>query len=181
MQVTTIKLLPFPGLPRPDLEARIEIAREPGVLRLWYVFRGDLTGLQIPPVGTPARANGLWEHTCCEAFFRGHEGEAYCEFNMSPSRQWAAYRFDAYRSGIAYLREPEPVVAIIDKPGFLSLGVEFELDALPIALPMKLGLCAVIEDKKGAKSYWALRHAPGKPDFHHPDCFALELPAPKRA
>ena len=29
-------------------------------------------------------------------------------------------------------------------------------------------------------SYWALAHPPGKPDFHHPDCFALELPAARR-
>jgi hypothetical protein len=27
----------------------------------------------------------------------------------------------------------------------------------------------------GALSYWALRHPPGKPDFHHPAGFALEL------
>jgi len=24
-------------------------------------------------------------------------------------------------------------------------------------------------------SYWALRHPPGGPDFHHADCFAMEL------
>jgi hypothetical protein len=33
----------------------------------------------------------------------------------------------------------------------------------------------VIEEIDGALSYWALRHAPGKPDFHHRDAFALEL------
>ena len=32
-----------------------------------------------------------------------------------------------------------------------------------------------IEDEAGALSYWALRHPPGKPDFHHPAGFALEL------
>ena len=40
----------------------------------------------------------------------------------------------------------------------------------------RLGLSAVIEDTSGGKSYWALAHPPGKPDFHHADCFALELP-----
>ena len=43
----------------------------------------------------------------------------------------------------------------------------------------QIGLSAVLEEKDGTKSYWALRHPPGKPDFHHPDCFALELPAPE--
>ena len=43
--------------------------------------------------------------------------------------------------------------------------------------PLSIGLSAVIEETDGTKSYWALRHPPGPPDFHHPDCFALELPA----
>ena len=33
----------------------------------------------------------------------------------------------------------------------------------------------VIEEVSGRKSYWALKHAPGRPDFHHPDAFALEV------
>jgi hypothetical protein len=40
---------------------------------------------------------------------------------------------------------------------------------------LRIGLSAVIEGKDGALSYWALRHAPGKPDFHHRRAFALEL------
>jgi hypothetical protein len=43
------------------------------------------------------------------------------------------------------------------------------------------GLAAVIEDGEGNLSYWALAHPPEKPDFHHRDCFALKLPAPRRA
>ena len=39
----------------------------------------------------------------------------------------------------------------------------------------------VIEELDGTKSYWALAHPPGKPDFHHPDCFALTLAAPGAA
>ncbi|MND06273.1 hypothetical protein D3C83_275510 [compost metagenome] len=38
-----------------------------------------------------------------------------------------------------------------------------------------VGLAAVIEAADGALSYWALRHAPAKPDFHHRDAFALAL------
>ena len=40
---------------------------------------------------------------------------------------------------------------------------------------VRIGLSAVIEEADGSLSYWALRHAPGKPDFHHQDAFALEL------
>jgi len=42
---------------------------------------------------------------------------------------------------------------------------------------LHLNLAAVIEEKSGAKSYWALAHPPeGPPDFHDPACFVLELP-----
>ena len=39
----------------------------------------------------------------------------------------------------------------------------------------QLGLSAVIEELNGHKSYWALAHPPGKPDFHHSDCFTYEF------
>jgi hypothetical protein len=38
-----------------------------------------------------------------------------------------------------------------------------------------MGLSAVVKEASGALTYWALRHAPGKPDFHHSEAFALEL------
>ena len=41
----------------------------------------------------------------------------------------------------------------------------------------QVALSAVVEDASGDKSYWASAHPPGRPDFHHPDSFALHLPA----
>jgi hypothetical protein len=35
-------------------------------------------------------------------------------------------------------------------------------------------LAAVVETTRGI-SYWALHHPADKPDFHHPDSFALRL------
>ena len=43
------------------------------------------------------------------------------------------------------------------------------------------GVSAVIEEADGTKSFWALAHPPGGPDFHHPACFTLELPPPAHA
>lgn len=59
----------------------------------------------------------------------------------------------------------------------LSATLDLDRLGLPADAPWRLGLSAVIEETSGAKSYWALAHAPGKPDFHHPDAFALDLPA----
>ena len=47
--------------------------------------------------------------------------------------------------------------------------------AVPEDSTLLVALAAVIEDRSGALSYWALRHAPGKPDFHHPQGFALQI------
>ena len=44
---------------------------------------------------------------------------------------------------------------------------------------LRLALSPVIED--GALSYWALRHPPGRPDFHHQDAFTLEIAMPGTA
>ena len=58
------------------------------------------------------------------------------------------------------------------------IDVDIDVESFPDA-PLRLGLSAVIEETDGTKSYWALAHPPGKPDFHHKDCFALTLPAPE--
>jgi hypothetical protein len=52
------------------------------------------------------------------------------------------------------------------------------LDCLPgIQSDIRLwvGLSAVVEDLNDSLSYWALKHPPGKPDFHHSDNFALQI------
>jgi hypothetical protein len=57
-----------------------------------------------------------------------------------------------------------------------ALEADVDLTALP-AGSLLIGLAAVIEEESGTKSYWALAHPAGAPDFHHEDCFAAELPA----
>jgi hypothetical protein len=58
-----------------------------------------------------------------------------------------------------------------------SLQAALALDhlSLPRESSWRLGLSAVIEETNGNKTYWALVHPPGKPDFHHKDAFAYEL------
>jgi hypothetical protein len=53
--------------------------------------------------------------------------------------------------------------------------------ALPVNLAWQAALAAVIEERDGAKSYWALAHPLGKPDFHDPNCFILDLAASEAA
>ncbi len=154
----------------------------PGLLALRYVVTGAMRELSLPPPAQPVRADGLWRRTCFEAFIRPGSGEAYCEFNFSPSTAWAAYRFDGYRKGMRPAEGvgPPTVEPIVTDTGFelrVLLDVT-QLADLALADAWRLGLSAVIEDAAGAISYWALAHPPGKADFHHADGFALDLPAP---
>lgn len=149
---------------------------EPGVLRLTYVVTGDLGALYLPPAGHPVRADELWKRTCFEAFVRPGEDEAYFEFNFAPTRWWAAYRFDGYRQGMAVAADiaPSDIEAHTAGERF-ELTVTLPLPGWPDDRPWRLGLSAVIEELNGDKSYWALAHAPGRPDFHHADGFVLEV------
>ena len=49
------------------------------------------------------------------------------------------------------------------------------LPGLTDASPLHLGVSAVIRQRDGGVSYWALTHPPAKADFHHPDSFSLVL------
>lgn len=170
------RLTPHPDSPCAALAAiEAEAFRPgPGLLALRYVLRGGLDAVSLPPPAAPLRTDQLWRHTCLEAFVGVETG--YFELNFAPSTQWAAYRFDGYREGMKPAAG-EPRIEVRRD------GDSFELTALIGGLPegpWRIGLSAVIEDAGGALSYWALRHPPGKPDFHHPDCFVLELPETAR-
>lgn len=153
----------------------------PGELQLRYTVTGNMGDLCLPPVAAPTRTDGLWQHTCFEAFLRASPGGAYYEFNFAPSTQWAAYRFSDYRTGMSVAGEiSTPRIEAKSESDSYELRAALTLDGLP-HLPgdalWQVGLSAVIEETNGRKSYWALAHPPGEADFHHSDCFALDLAA----
>lgn len=159
-----------------------EAIRSPELrLDLRFVVTGPPEGLRLPARAAPERTDELWKHTCFEAFIRAGPGEAYLELNLAPSTQWAAYRFDGYRQGMApALDIGAPRIGMRATPEGLELTASLDLADLPdlSQADWRVGLSAVIEAADGSLSYWALAHAPGRPDFHHADCFALQVPAP---
>jgi hypothetical protein len=170
--------------PHPDTPSRAVTAIEveavrlaPGRLDLRFVVTGRLADV-LWPRPAEGRADELWKHTCFEAFVQPVGGDPYWEFNLSPSTQWAAYAFDGYRSGMRALDEiGQPSMGLEYGPDRFVMSAQLQIVMAPPAEPSwRLGLSAVIEETSGAKSYWALRHPLGAPDFHHADCFVLELP-----
>jgi hypothetical protein len=146
-----------------------------GGLMLTFCLVGDLTSLSIPETRPPQSADDLWRYTCFEAFVMAGEGPEYREFNFSPSGEWAAYAFRYYRDAEELENKLAPGIVVRRTMDRLELDAEISRNFLPQGGPLRLGLSAVVEDTDGVLSYWALRHPPGKPDFHHIDAFALQL------
>jgi hypothetical protein len=168
-------LVPHPGVARPPFDIGVEVTwSSMDALRLEYMVRGRIDDLSIPARAQPARLDGLWRYTCFEAFARFADQASYLEYNLSPSTEWAAYHFDRHREGMRDAEVNPPEIGVERNDDRLVLTADIALPDRPV---VTIGLSAVIETRDGAKSYWALAHPPGKPDFHHPDCFALELPA----
>jgi len=161
----------------------VHVGRAPGgTLAVEFALDGELGRLRIPPPRAACLTHGLWEHTCFEAFIALDATPAYHEFNFAPSREWALYAFHSYRE-IAPLPDARlaPEMNVRRSADRLELDALVRLDrlsAIHADTPLRLALAAVIEDNSGSLSYWALRHPPGKPDFHHPNAFVLTLEVP---
>lgn len=148
-----------------------------GLLWLRYHAELDTEQAALPDLAEPVRQDGLWRTTCFELFIRTPGGPGYFEFNFSPSSAWAAYAFGAVRSGRSDLDLAEvPQIFLEGSRSHIAIETTVRLPDWWEDGPAELGLSAVIEARDGSKSYWALAHPPGAPDFHAPDCFALKLP-----
>jgi hypothetical protein len=173
-----LNLLPHPSTPPREpfkLWVNVDHAGAFGATattNIWFGVGAPADRFVIP-AGDGVRADGLWQTTCFEAFLRGSGEVAYQEWNFAPSGDWAAYDFTGYREGMsnAEVGAP-PYIRMEDNFTWWTLGATI---AVPAGRTWDLGLSAVLEEKDGTKSYWALAHPDGKPDFHHPDCFAAKL------
>jgi hypothetical protein len=172
-------LTPHPSTPHQRVRSiLVGLSRRPGgMLDFTYALDGDTSAVRLPQPAR-GRADGLWRHTCFEAFVAPARGSAYIELNFSPSGQWAAYAFDRYREGMTAVEgvaAPQIVVtaAAAQDPWVLTAGAR--IDTLADGMAARIGLAAVIEDVDGRLSYWALYHGPGRPDFHDPDGFRLRI------
>jgi hypothetical protein len=169
-----------PRSPAHSIEVNLYLIRDEA-LALTYVLKGDIGCSKIPPRQQACRADHLWQHTCFEAFISMEHKPAYYEFNFAPSGEWAVYAFASYRKGEPRQHEQlAPGIVVRQNENKLELDAIVRLQRLPkldMHSRLRVGLSAVIEDNDGMFSYWALKHPPGKPDFHHPDNFALEIEA----
>jgi hypothetical protein len=141
---------------------------------IWFGVGAPASRFVIPEADEPQRRDELWKSTCFEAFLRPLAQDRYTEWNFAPSGDWAAYDFNSYREGMAEAEVGQPpYIRMEDNLTWWTLGATI---AIPADENWELGLSAVLEEKDGTKSYWALAHSSEKPDFHARDCFVAKLP-----
>ncbi len=177
-----LNLIPHPTTPPSGPEfklwANVEHAGALGATastNIWFGVGAPASRFVIPePKEEPARAEELWQTTCFEAFLRAEGEEEYREWNFAPSSRWAAYDFRKYRDGRSDADVVPPYIRVEDNLTWWALGATI---AVASNAQWQLGLSAIVEEKDGTKSYWAIAHPEGdKPDFHDPACFAAHLP-----
>ena len=175
-----LNLVPHPSTPLAGapfkLWANVDHSNALGAVastNIWFGIGAPADRFVIPAAEEPDRKDELWRKTCFEAFLRAGDGSSYREWNFAPSGDWAAYDFTAYREGMAPAEVLEPYIRMEDNLTWWTLGA-----TIPVAADRAwhLGLSAVLEEKDGTKSYWALAHpTSSKPDFHDSDCFVAKL------
>ena len=177
MQLT---LVPHPATPPSEpfnVWANVEHAASLAAVastNIWFGVGAAADRFIIPAQAEPERADELWQTTCFEAFLRPLGGETYSEWNFAPSGRWASYDFSGYREGMKPAEvDSAPYIRVEDNFTWWALGATI---AIPADTNWELGLSAVLEEKNGTKSYWALAHPGEKPDFHDAGCFAARLP-----
>lgn len=151
-------------------------------LAIHYALVGDLSTIRMAPQVTSTRGFELWRHTCFELFLRAPNQPAYYEFNFSPSTEWTAHRFSDRRTGVVIAEDvPAPTLRVEQQDNRYDYFVGLDLTTSTLVRAdddWQLAITTVVEDNAGQQSFWALAHAPGKPDFHNPDNFLCTVAAP---
>ncbi len=182
MTLLAAELRPHPAHPCDAIrrfEAAIESRSLPATLQLRFRIEGDVGRLRLPPPAAARRRDGLWQHSCFEVFLRPDASDSYHEFNFAPSGDWAAYRYGARRAERSL---PELPTAPAAQCSRLAQSCEVtadirigEIPELACARAIHAALAAVVETTAGKRSYWALAHGGGDPDFHDPATFLMRV------
>jgi len=181
MAPLSAELLPHPSSACSAIHrfgASIECDPSADELRISFRIDGAIGRLRLPECGSVLRADGLWQHSCFEAFVRSDAGDSYHEFNFAPSGAWAAYRFASRREGRQSPALSAPRTEFRRTADVFELNAAIALVGIPDlaqATVLQAGLAAVIEDLDGGLSYWALAHRAAQPDFHDPGTFVLRV------
>ncbi len=180
------QLTPFQKETKPDISITGSVGLLSGELHIQYTMHqashDTFSPVLWPPTKTKAsRRDGIWQSTCMELFISTPSMQRYWEYNFCPSGDWNIYQLNGYRSDL----QAEPSC----RQPSITQGTQAEGDELAVItqLPpalidqqeLMLAITAVVEQRSGQLSYWALHHGGGEADFHRRDGFQLRLQQPQ--
>jgi hypothetical protein len=170
------KLIPFSEAGEVKISA--SLSRTSSLIQCVFEVSGAIDEI-LWPVKAPSscRRDELWKTTCFELFFGEPGANKYFEANFSPSGNWALYSFDDYRSG---MKNETSIKIEISEFRISSESAEFRvslalIDSALAGRDLEASPTAGIENKSGAISYWAMKHASDKPDFHDRASFIVKV------
>lgn len=174
-------LIPFDPRAAPKILIETELNQNVDSLFISYRIRIGLDLIDCGN-GTPKkeRITGLWEKTCFELFIK-NEIDQYVEFNFSPSFEWNCFYFDKSGDALKELGKMQaPVSDILFSEDHLLHFSVIKKDLFPDGFfdsvhSLNVGITAVIKEKTGALSYWALSHEDSRPNFHHFNSFKYKF------
>ena len=184
-QKGSFQLTPFHKEISQDISITGSVSLFSGELHIQYSLHQDPQGNNSPVLWpsakqTVSRRDGIWQSTCMELFISTPSMQCYWEYNFCPSGNWNVYQLSDYRSNLQ--AEPncrQPSISQTTQSGGDELAV---ITQLPPALidqqELILAITAVLEQRNGQLSYWALHHGGGEADFHRRDGFQLRLQQP---
>jgi hypothetical protein len=172
-------LQPWQSLTLPAVRIDGWVDRTADRLEIYYRVVGALDQLLIPaPSQPPSRRFGLWEATCLEFFLAPVGAKHYWEFNLSPNGDWNVFQLQDYRQGLQDAALVQNLPFQVDRQAQqLTLSLAMDLSGLVnSSVPLAAAITAVLQDRAGVCSYWALCHPGPEADFHRRDGFTVKLP-----
>lgn len=146
-----------------DIQADIEIDGQTLVFKYDIIDPDGKILIPKPEIEILARQDGLWNHTCFEAFLAIPNSPSYYEFNFSPKSAWNVYKFTNYREPQPPKRSEDFSIKKMDVSGTKFI---VQCENHTAFSQFEVSLNAVIEFHDHQKHYFALAHNGGKPDFH---------------
>ena len=99
------------------------------------------------------------------------------DFKVSPNHDWIVSRFEKNREGSQQENDVKTVsYSMLSTPKALHTLLKIDLDKLHLSDQiLDVGVSAITRRENNRLAHWALTHPSKKPDFHHPDSFALQV------
>jgi len=166
------QLLPF-GEAQSNIEISADLAiRSSDHIDLIFQWNDPDKKIVFSEEPANGRHVGLWQQTCFEVFIQPSGVKKYFEINLTPQKAWNVFSFDDYRM-------PQPPREL---PGAHLVSFNFKAGELKATFKVpeadlrkiNVSFCSVVVLKDTGVTYWSVKHADTKPNFHHFGSFITE-------